>query len=85
MNLTEFSNLDPAPASEEGLILQRLRDQYAQVIPRMIFAASDEELLELLKEADKEATDIGYDRLLAWKTEVWRGNLKKIRDYSPEQ
>ena len=84
MNLTEFSNLDPAPASEEGLILQKLRDQYAQVIPRMIFAASDEELLELLQEADKEASDIGYDRLLAWKTEVWQSNLKKIKDDSQE-
>lgn len=84
MNITEFSNLDPAPASEEGLILQKLRDQYAQVIPRMIFAASDEELLELLQEADKEATDIGYDRLLGWKTEVWQSNLTKIKDDLPE-
>lgn len=85
MNITEFSNLDPAPASEEGLILQRLRDQYAQVVPRMIFAASDEELRELLKAADREASDLGYDRLLAWKTGVWQSNLKKIKDYTPEQ
>lgn len=84
MNITEFSNLDPAPASEEGLILQRLRDQYAQVVPRMIFAASDEELRELLKEADREASDLGYDRLLGWKTGVWQSNLKKIKDYTPE-
>lgn len=84
MNITEFSNLDPAPATEEGLILQRLRDHYAQAVPRMIFAASDEELRELLREADREASDLGYDRLLAWKTEVWQSNLKKIKGDSPE-
>lgn len=84
MNITEFSNLDPAPASEEGIILQRLKDQYAQVIPRMIFAASGEEVRQLMEEADREAAGLGYDRLLVWKSGVWRNNLKKIKAYSPQ-
>lgn len=84
MNITEFSNLDPAPTSEEGIILQRLKEQYAQVLPRMIFAASGEEVRQLMEEADREAAGLGYDRLLAWKTGVWRNNLKKIKAYSPQ-
>jgi putative aldouronate transport system substrate-binding protein len=79
MNLTEFSNLDPAPASEEGIILQRLKDQYAGVVPRMIFAADEEEVIQLLEEADREAARLGYGKLLAWKTEVWQSNLKKVK------
>lgn len=78
-NITEFSNLDPAPGSEEGIILQRLKEQYAQVVPKVIFAQSDEEVERLIEEADKEAANIGYDLVLKWKTAVWRNNLKKLK------
>ncbi|OBZ09654.1 ABC transporter substrate-binding protein [Bacillus sp. FJAT-27264] len=78
-NITEFSNLDPAPNSEEGIILQRLKDQYAQVIPKIIFAKSDEEVLRLIEETDKEAAKMGYDKVLKWKTNVWQQNLSKIK------
>ncbi|KGE20773.1 extracellular solute-binding protein [Paenibacillus wynnii] len=78
-NVTEFSNLDPTPNSEEGIILQRLKDQYAQVVPKIIFAKSDEEVNRLIEEADKEAVKMGYDKVLKWKTDVWQNNLKKIK------
>lgn len=78
-NITEFSNLDPAPNSEEGIILQRLKDQYAQVIPKILFAKSDDEVLRLIEEADKEAAKMGYDKVLKWKTDVWQKNLQKLK------
>lgn len=78
-NVTEFSNLDPAPNTEEGIILQRLKDQYAQVVPRILFAKSDEEVIKLIEEADKEAVKLGYDKVLQWKTDAWQNNLNKIK------
>ncbi|MBW4080988.1 extracellular solute-binding protein [Paenibacillus sp. S150] len=78
-NVTEFSNLDPAPNSEEGIILQRLKDQYAQVVPKIIFAKSDDEVIKLIEDADKEAAKLGYDKVLKWKTEAWQKNLEKIK------
>ncbi|RUS45920.1 extracellular solute-binding protein [Cohnella sp. AR92] len=78
MDVTQFSNLDPAPNTEEGIIMQRLRDQYKALIPKIIFAKSDEEVLSLIDKADKEAAKIGYDKVLAWKTNVWQANVKKL-------
>lgn len=76
MNVTEFSNLDPNPTSEEGIIMQRLKDQYKAIVPKIFFAKSDDEVLALIDAADKEASKIGYDKVLAWKTNVWQSNLK---------
>ncbi|THF76899.1 extracellular solute-binding protein [Cohnella fermenti] len=78
MDVTQFSNLDPAPSTQEGIIMQRLRDQYKALIPKLIFAKTDDEVLSLIEKADKEATKIGYDKLLAWKTDVWQANVKKL-------
>jgi putative aldouronate transport system substrate-binding protein len=78
-NITEFSNLEPAPNSEEGIIMQRLRDQYKQLIPKIFFAKSDDEVLSLIDKADAEATKIGYDKVLKWKTEVWQANVKNMQ------
>jgi putative aldouronate transport system substrate-binding protein len=77
-NMTEFSNLDPAPNSEEGIILQRLKDYYVQLVPKIFFAKSDEEVNKLIEDADKESAKMGYDKLLKWKTERWQANLQKI-------
>lgn len=78
-DITEFSNLEPSPTSEEGIIVQRLKDQYKKLIPKLFFAKSDEEVLSLIEQADKEATKFGYDKVLTWKTSVWQANLQKLK------
>ncbi|WP_426448404.1 extracellular solute-binding protein [Paenibacillus sp. S-38] len=78
-DMTEFSNLDPVPNSEEGIILQRLKDHYKQTVPKIFFAKSDEEVKALIAEADQEAAKLGYEKLLQWKTGQWQANLKKLQ------
>ncbi|WP_239616230.1 extracellular solute-binding protein [Cohnella mopanensis] len=79
MDVTAYSNLEPAPNTEEGIIMQRLRDAHKQLIPKILFAKSDDEVLSLIEKADKEATKIGYDKVLKWKTNVWQANLKAMQ------
>lgn len=74
-NMTEFSNLDPLATSEEGIILQRLKDYYKQVIPRLVFAGNDEEVKSILADAQAESVKLGYDKVLKWKTAKWQENL----------
>ncbi|MCD1261316.1 extracellular solute-binding protein [Paenibacillus athensensis] len=78
MNTTAFANLDPAPNSEEGIIMQRLKDQYKQAIAKMIFAKSDEEVKKVVEQTQQDAVKIGYDKVLAWKTKVWQDNVAKM-------
>ncbi|MDT9726168.1 extracellular solute-binding protein [Xylanibacillus composti] len=75
-NMTEFSNLDPLPNSNEGIIMQRLKDHYKQAIPKIIFSKSDEEVAQQIEEAAREADRLGYQEILDWKTAKWQQNLE---------
>ncbi|TNJ63254.1 extracellular solute-binding protein [Paenibacillus hemerocallicola] len=77
-NVTEFINLDPAPDSEEGIIAQRVQDIYAEARAKMLYAKSDDEVSVLLDKANKDANQAGYAKLLKYKTDKWRENLKKM-------
>lgn len=79
-NVTEFSNLEPDPTSEEGIILQRLRDQFKQVVPKFFFAKSEQEVLSILDQAEQEAMGMGYDKVLKFKTQKWQENLNKMQN-----
>ncbi|WP_238404009.1 extracellular solute-binding protein [Paenibacillus paridis] len=74
-NMTEFSNLDPLPNTEEGMIMQQLKEHYKQLVPKIIFAASDEEVSKLIEEAENESQRLGYGKVLQWKTAKWQQNL----------
>lgn len=77
-NATEFINLDPMPDSEEGIIAQRIDDIFAVARAKAIHAKSDEEVLSILDQAEKDAQSAGYSKLLAFRTEKWQANLKQM-------
>ncbi|MNI90131.1 hypothetical protein D3C73_1476220 [compost metagenome] len=56
--------------------MQRLRDHYKQVIPKIVFAKSEEEARKIIEEAKAQADKLGYADLLQWKTAKWQENLK---------
>ncbi|MFC0216587.1 extracellular solute-binding protein [Paenibacillus chartarius] len=78
MNLTAFSNLDPAPGSEEGIILQHLKEQFKRLVPKLFFASGENEVLSLIQQADQEAARLGYDKVLKWKEAKWHDNERKL-------
>lgn len=78
-NVTEFVNLNPAGDTDEGIIQQSVSEIYekarAQVIQN---AASDEEVLAILDQAERDAQQAGYARLLEYKTQRWQENLAQM-------
>ncbi|MBS4220781.1 extracellular solute-binding protein [Bacillus sp. FJAT-49711] len=77
-NTTEFVNLSPMPDSEEGLIEQRVNDIYDEARAKSVHAKSDEEVIKILDEAEKDAQAVGYDKLLEFKTQKWQENKAKM-------
>jgi hypothetical protein len=77
-NATPYINLEPQPESEEGLISQKIKDIYKDTRARMLYAKNDEEIAALLEKAEKDSEKAGYSRLLAYKTNRWQQNLKKL-------
>lgn len=77
-NATEFINIDPQPDTEEGIIRQRIEDLYKEVRAKALFARTDEEVIAILDQAEKDAQAAGYDKLLAFKTAKWQENLAKM-------
>ncbi|GIP27275.1 hypothetical protein J23TS9_24050 [Paenibacillus sp. J23TS9] len=79
-NATQFVNLNPMPDTEEGIIQQSVDEIFSESRAKALYAKNDEEVLSILDKAEKDAMAVGYDKLLAFKTEKWQDNLKKIGD-----
>ena len=71
-------NLSPMPDTEEGMTEQRVNDIYDEAQANALHATSDQEVLDILDEADKKAKAVGYDKLLDFKTQRWQANKALI-------
>lgn len=79
-NATAFVNLSPLPDTEEGIIQQSVDEIFSESRAKALYAKSDDEVLAILDQAEKDALAVGYDKLLEYKTQKWQENLKKIGD-----
>ncbi|CAM4083186.1 extracellular solute-binding protein [Saccharibacillus endophyticus] len=76
---TEFVNLNPAGDSSEGIIEQSVGEIYEKAKAQAILnAGSEEEVLAILDQAEKDAQQVGYAQLLEYKTQKWKENLEKL-------
>ncbi|GIO44275.1 extracellular solute-binding protein [Paenibacillus apis] len=79
-NTTEFTNLDPAGDSEEGIVAQSVLDIYTKALASAVMnAKSEEEVAATLDKAEADAQQAGYAKLLKYKTERWQENLSKLK------
>ncbi|MFM9280289.1 extracellular solute-binding protein [Paenibacillus jiagnxiensis] len=79
-NTTEFTNLDPAGDSDEGIVAQSVLDIYDKAFAASVMSAkSEDEVLAILDQAEADAQQAGYERLLKYKTERWQENLSKLK------
>ncbi|MFD0717188.1 extracellular solute-binding protein [Paenibacillus sp. GCM10027626] len=78
-NVTEFINLDPPKDSDLGAIRQSIVDLFLQVYANVITnSKSDEEVDQMLDQAEKDAQQLGYNKLLDFRTERWQANKAKL-------
>lgn len=77
-NTTQFSNLTPEPASEEGKALQKVADIETSVIAKGLYAGSDAEVEKIIMDGEDAANKAGYVKLLQYETARWQENLKKM-------
>ncbi|MFD0710571.1 extracellular solute-binding protein [Paenibacillus sp. GCM10027626] len=77
-DITQFSNINPLPESEEGIIDQRVANILDQLRAKILYAKNEQEVIALIDKAGEEAEKAGYQKLLEYKTERWQANLKKM-------
>ncbi|QJD86678.1 ABC transporter substrate-binding protein [Cohnella herbarum] len=78
-DITEFrTNLQPPADSELGDIRQSVLDLLTQTLSESATAKSDEEVDKILDKADASAMQLGYQKLLDWRTEQWQANRKTL-------
>lgn len=79
-NTTEFTNLDPAGDSDEGIVAQSVLDIYTKAMAAAVMnGKSDAEVDAILDQAEADAQKAGYAKLLKYKTERWQENLRKLK------
>lgn len=78
MDITAFANTDPQGDSEEGIILQSVKDIFDQAFSKMIYAKSDEEVGAILTKANVDMNNAGFPKVLQFVEKKWQDNLVKI-------
>lgn len=78
VDITEFANVTPGSGSEMGEAYQRVGDIFEEYYARMVFADSEEEVLDYLAEAKTEAENAGEAELLEFMTEKWQENRETM-------
>lgn len=69
---------DPAPNSSGEDVWKKIKRINEIFVPRVIFSGSDGEAERMVQLWEKEVNAAGYDKLLQYRTELWRENIKKI-------
>ena len=64
--------------SDEGIIAASLKDLIIEATATMLFASSDEEVISILDKTRSDATKLGVEKLMAYKTTKWQENLEKL-------
>lgn len=78
MDITAFANTDPQGDSEEGIILQSVKDIFDQAFSKMIYAKSDEEAEAVLSKANEDMKNAGFPKVLQFVEKKWQDNLSKM-------
>lgn len=76
LDATAYYGIDPMPESPEGEIQQHINDIAEEARAKALHAKSDEEVVEIMAQAEEDAQNVGYDQLLEYKTKKWQENLE---------
>lgn len=75
---TEFINVQPAPNSDEGQIMAKLKEIWLNARRDALFGKSDEEVLSILDDAHRASMQEGFQQYLGYITQRWQENLKVL-------
>ncbi|BBI31992.1 extracellular solute-binding protein [Cohnella abietis] len=76
---TEYSvNMQPPKDSEAGIAFQAVEDIFDEYRAKALYAKNDDEVLKILDTANEKAMSVGYEKSLAWQTDSWQANKKKM-------
>ncbi|MBP3360290.1 MAG: extracellular solute-binding protein [Clostridia bacterium] len=79
-DITEYSNIIPGSSTDEGIIYQTIKDLHKEARAKMIFAASSQEVEEILNQLINDTDKAGMDKLLAAEEKVWKENKEKLAE-----
>jgi len=80
MNVDAFINSDPDPNSPEGIAATQMVEFFKSVFAKAIYAKSDDEVAQIISKAAEDANKFGLDKLVKFKNEKWKENLKKLNN-----
>ncbi|MCR2804327.1 extracellular solute-binding protein [Paenibacillus soyae] len=76
IDITEFKDLTPPADSPEGDAQALMTELLTEVLAASSQAGSDEQVDDILDQAEKDAKQFGYQQLLDWRTAKWHEKRK---------
>ncbi|RJX41554.1 extracellular solute-binding protein [Paenibacillus pinisoli] len=77
-NFSAFSNLNPQGTTEEGIISQKIRQQWGKALPKMILSKSDEDFDVIFNDFLQDREKLGFDKVVAFQQKKYEENVAKL-------
>ncbi|WP_341280828.1 extracellular solute-binding protein [Paenibacillus sp. FSL H8-0537] len=78
LSLSQFDQLDPTGASEEGIMKTKLDHEFGKALPRLLLAKSDAEFDSLWQEYLSKRDALGFGTVQAYKQKKYEENVAKL-------
>lgn len=73
-----YEGINPTGTSEEGIISNKINQEWGKVLPKLLFAKSDEEFDEIFGKYLKFREDAGYEKIVAFQNAKLEKNREKL-------
>lgn len=78
-NVTEFEGLFTDATTPEGVAFTQVQDMVRKQMPKIVMAKSEEDCRNAVRETVEQAYRMKFDLVEAYKTDIWKENLKKLQ------
>ena len=73
----QFDQLDPDASSEEGIINDKVMNEWGKILPKLIFAKTDAEFDQIWNDYQAKRESLGFAKVQEFRQKEYEENVKK--------
>lgn len=79
LNTDQFNGMTLDPKSDIGILHEQIKQRWFESNAKLIFAKSEAEFESLYTALQNDVNKLGYNKILAEKTKIWKKNLELMK------
>lgn len=80
-SFSQFDQLDPDASSEEGIINDKVLNEWGKILPKLIFAKTDAEFDQIWNDYQAKRESLGFAKVQEYRQKEYEENVKKLEEF----